>query len=315
MSECGPKLLYLPMAAPRKSYILAPDFDYTPDGDVGLGVIISDACFPAISLISKPAPNSLDGVEGRPRIQSSQVKYGWHDSREITSSQNVGLLGKFLAMVELGVNADGDKEEWESYKCEELSTQFIVPEPDYLKQCAKEAKVKNVMEIRKGGLGKRKAVYMITGIKIVKGLEVATGFGKHKGFDSHASGDVTEPSGGTIPVGAEVNAGVTRGNEREAGFTIPNEVIFAYQLLKLQYTGPKGKEDVKSKPYLKGAFLSIEDQGGQKPQELGELNVVNDVGGRGQEDLEEEVDTEDVDLEAVELEDDGQQVACVVVRK
>ena len=152
--------------------------------------------------------------------------------------------------------------------------------------------------------GKHKAVYITTGLKVAKLLEISTRFERERGGNVSTSVDATEVSGGTVPVGVGFGAGRTKGREEEGETKVVGDVVFAYQISRMQLVR---KTEVNVEMERKGAFLSV-DEG--KREETSGLSVLENIGAR-EKTLEEEVDTEDVEIEAGEVEEGH----CVIVKE
>ena len=162
-----------------------------------------------------------------------------------------------------------------------------------------------MMEMRR--LGHRKAVYLITGVKIAKGLTIETGAGRERGFDADASVDMTALSAGTVPIGVGAGAGRKTGSDHKATAKIVGDCTFAYQLCRLRFTSI-GK-DLQADFHRKGVFCGIDDG---EIEDL-KLEISHNLGDAGIEDLEEEIDDE-IGVAAIDL-DEQEPVRCIAFTK
>jgi len=168
--------------------------------------------------------------------------------------------------------------------------------------------------MRRGGLGTRRAVYIITGVKIAKGLAIANGAGQERGFDAAASVDVTPLSGGAIPLGVGASANRAAGTQQKTTAKIVGDCTFAYQLCKLRFTGIGNKKALRSDAHRKGAFCKLdnfEDKGDRDPLQL---ELSENWGGTEILDVEDEADDE-LEIGAMDVVEEGEPYRCIVINK
>lgn len=302
----------LRMAAHRKSYFLAPSFDYPANGPIALGNIISDPYFPAESLLVG-ASRVLDGASQEPNLYASIIE-GWQDIRAAHNNGRLGVWARFLEIVDTSTAGHWERNTYEDYKCDEMETQYFLPELAYLQTRVADPRVKQVMEMRRGGLGTRRAVYIITGVKIAKGLAIASGAGQERGFDAAASVDVTPLSGGAVPLGVGARAKRTAGTQQKTTAKIVGDCTFAYQLCKLRFTGIGNKKALRSDAHRKGAFCNVdnhEDQGDRDPLQL---ELSKNWGGADILDVEDEADDE-LEVGATDVVEEGESYRCIVFKE
>lgn len=300
------------MAAHRKSYFLAPSFDYPANGPIALGNIISDPYFPAESLLAG-ASKVLDGASQEPKLYASTIER-WQDIRAAHKNGRLGVWGRFLETVDASTEGHWERNTYEDYKCDEMQTQIFLPDLAHLQTRVADARVKQVMEMRRGGMGTRRAVYIITGVKIAKGLAIASGASQETGFDIDSNIDVTPLSGGAVPLGVGAGANRTAGTQQKTTAKIVGDCTFAYQLCKLRFTGVGNKKALQSDAHRKGAFCNVdnhEDKGDREPLQL---ELSENWGGAEIFDVEDEADDE-LEVGATDVVEEGESYRCIVITK
>ena len=245
------------MQTNRPSYILAPNWDFQPDGDIRLGSIIKDPKCPDRSL------NSESRIEPNPVTKTT--KPDWSLTRRDLLSLNGGLATTFLApLVGIGGDVAGNafRSEKSRLTCQKLETQYFSPGDTYIANSLCGTAVRAYTKKHYW-----KSVYMITGLKIAHGLSIETEGKTSSGASVAVRVDATPLAG--IPVGEEPHAGFERSHEHAVAFGLCDDpIIIGYRLLKIT---PKSGGDFKDRPFNKFALLSDEQDVELARQEAVEL--------------------------------------------
>lgn len=122
----------------------------------------------------------------------------------------------------------------------------------FIQRCVDQPDVKYYM---KGSLWKRKPVYVITGLKVVKGVQCSTTKSRSTEGSLSAQADLTIPSGGTVPITA--GAGVLGGKKRtfKMSWKEQPEFVLAFKVSKVE-TDSKGQV-TSIEEYRDGATLGL----------------------------------------------------------
>lgn len=226
----------------------------------------------------------------------------------------MGVWARFIGIVDIDLEGRSRKDISADYTCAEMETQYILPDINYLKARAADRNVEQVMKMRRGGIGYRRAVYMVTGVKIAKDLELSTGSGQERRFDVDASVDITSLSGGTASVGVGAGAGRTTGSQEQTNSRVVGDCVFAYQLSRLRYTGAGNKKELDTGPHRKGAFFNTDDDEDVGERNIGDLEFLDDFGSLEMLKLEEEIDDE-WEAEAKDAVEGQESYRCIFLKQ
>lgn len=300
------------MAAHRKSYFLAPSCGYPANGRIALGDIISDAFFPAQSLLAG-ASRVTDGASQEPKVYTSIIE-GYQDIRAAHKNGRLGVWARYLEIVDTNTEWHWEGNTNEDYKCDEMATRYILPDLAYLQTRVADPRVKQVMGMRRGGIGSRRAVYIITGVKIAKGLALASVAGQERGFDAAAGVDVTPLSGGAVPLGVGAGANRTAGTQQKTTAKIVGDFTFAYQLCKFRFTGIGSEIALLSGWHRKSAFLNADSHQEKRDKDHSHLELSENWGGTDILDVEDEAHDE-LYVGAMDVDEDGELYRCIFIKK
>lgn len=246
------------MAAERPSYMLAPNWDFPPDGPIALGSLIKNPKRPDRAL------NSSTRVEiDKSRIITTK-RTGWSLARGDLRLGRVGLWASFLAPI-LGVGADiatsASRDSNDVYKCDELETRYFAPEDTYIGSCLCSPATKAYTDSHWW-----KSIYMITGLKIAYGATMETTKEIGYGTEGKIGADGT-PAG--VPVGGGPEAKYEQKKKHSVKFGASEGFVIAYQLLRIK---PKRNATFKEAEYNKFALLGEgEDVDSLEKQRMVEL--------------------------------------------
>ena len=135
--------------------------------------------------------------------------------------------------------------------------------------------------------GTRQPVYMVTGRKLAKGFSAVHASGKETSGEAEAGGLAPTPAGIVA-----VKGGAAGHNEKElqTRWKASDELVFAYQLLKIDVRGWRGSK-VEYDEFRHGsALLSIDDVDGDEKEEAGDVEIEVDVGAATAADVAQAAD-------------------------
>ena len=259
------RLLKTEMAATRPTYILAPNWDFLPDGPIFLGSLIIDPRNPARSL------NKKNGVPIEPIDITTNSKADWSITREKLLSGRIGIWASFLTPI-LGVGTDpgidGSRDKDELYECKTLETSYLQPDEAYIAKSLQDPVVKAYTD-----KFWHKSIYMVTGVKVAKGATVktlnGTGFGAELKVGLNAT-PVGVPAGGGPEVEWETKKKIT------VKFGASEDFILGYHLIRIK---PKKDGSFVEEDYNKWALLHDDDANavGSAAQVLKEAWEITDL--------------------------------------
>ncbi|KAK8079702.1 hypothetical protein PG997_007520 [Apiospora hydei] len=220
----------------RPTYFLAPNFTFRPEtGPIRLGSIIVDPLCPhrPLSRIDGPA------LEARyPKIEHV-VEVGRTWNRNANRDVALAVWAQFLQSFSPRLSGERSTSFADEYTFESLTKTSFVEDPSdsEILERISDPKIQAVMRGDFFAFGGR-PVYMITGLKIAHNLVASKG--SAKSYTVSLEGLATAPA--PVPVGT-VDAGVSisRGeyDKRHDSWKSNNDIVFAYQLLKIKWKGLK----------------------------------------------------------------------------
>ncbi|KAK6345836.1 hypothetical protein TWF730_010179 [Orbilia blumenaviensis] len=236
------------MANRTKEYFLAPRFDIPPPA-VQLGSIIRD----------KESPRETRGVE-TVRVPDSCIELSqavdYEDSFETKARFGASLFAEVLKYVlGVGINIGTRIQQAESMelRCERLETRCFDPTPEYLQQAMQKARENPTMNrylSKRGIIGNKRKLFMVTGVKVAEGLTISTKTKSDLALEGGIMVDAT-PTGMPIGVGPMIQLETI--GSREARITVVGPVVLAYKVIEI--VRKRGSE-MKMKDYNRGALLN-----------------------------------------------------------
>jgi hypothetical protein len=230
--------------AQQPTYLLAPNFTFKPrGGPIALGNIIADPFRPhrVLTAIDEAARAArYPRIETFAELDRTIARGSGHDVA-------VAVWAQFLQGVGASLSGDRAVQKSSEYTMDTLETEYFVQDPDQaeIEARVKEPRVRAVMA-GSGRLGFRQPVYMVTALKIAKGFSASTVTGRRKGVGVEAGIPITEG----ITTGANISAGVEASSSDS--WRAGEDIIFAYQLLKIEVKGWRTKrvevDEFRSKP-------------------------------------------------------------------
>lgn len=249
------------------TYFLAPNFTFRPgSGPIRLGAIIADPFRPHRVL------STVDDavlISRYPRVERLT-------ERERTVARNsdnaisFGIWGRFLGIVGPQVAFEHGRQTLADYQTQALMTEYFVHDPSDEEIRARILEPRVAAVIKASNFGFRQPVYMVNGIKIAKQLIVNKAREYKVSAPFEIGGAVPTPAG-QVDMGVSVSMDKTVGTHD--GWTLDEDIVFAYQLLKIELKGWKSKELHVDEYLHKRAFLTVddEDDGDETKNELAEV--------------------------------------------
>jgi len=261
------------------TYILAPNWTFRPYGRIALGNVIVDPFRPHRPVI-KADPN-------KPLLIDKTAEKNWKLSVETATNFNVSLWAQFLEKIHVTASAHSELIKNGRFTMEKLVTVTLKDDPSD-KEISALCNDPNVKEFMKLDCVLCRPVYVITGLKIAKKFALDGENSKDDGINIEGGGDGTPE----VSTGGKVEA--SKKTKTSAEFESENDIIFAYQLLKIKPKGwARNKRIVVTEYRPKEAFLADEEE--KEAIVEGEKDVLT------WEDLREVSN----DVEIVQLEYDG----------
>ncbi|KAB2573014.1 hypothetical protein DBV05_g8307 [Lasiodiplodia theobromae] len=271
-----------------KTYLLAPNFNFRPDGPIALGNIIADPFQPHRVLTKANTGTAQTEVE-------TVFEDDFVTHRGAGQGVSVSVWAQFLANVGINLGTDFSKETNTEYNMTSLKTTYFKSEPSEqeLHQRVNVPRVRNVLQ---SGHIRSCPVYMVSGIKIAENFEMATKRSVHKGINAGASAPVAEG----VSLGGNVE--LTRDQSQRDSFRARQDVVFAYQLLEIRLKGWKEKTLETKEFRSKAAFLGDKDE---KEPEI-EVEVADATANSFSA-----LDRKDISPKAVEVSDGEEACVCI----
>jgi hypothetical protein len=229
----------------KKTYFLAPNFDYPPGGLIALGGIITDPTAPENSL------NEGNRVEIPASSIQHSIKTDWRTTREKLRGGKIGIWASFLQMLGLGgdIGTNYTNTNLDQFKFDFMESHYFRPDDAYLEKSLQNAEVKGYIE----GTRHRKAIYMITGLRVVQGASGTVATKKGHGVTVRLGVDGS-PVGVPMAVGPEMTVSSTI--SENTSFKGSSDYVYAYRLLQIR--SRKGQKPAK-KDFSKNAELYNDD--------------------------------------------------------
>ncbi|KAL7894262.1 hypothetical protein HDV63DRAFT_383892 [Trichoderma sp. SZMC 28014] len=222
------------MGIPKPTYHLPPNFSTPPPpkGPFHLGTVIKD-----FDRREQMRPlnhgKDKDGNAKRIAIDNDDIyldhKGGFVATRYRLKSGELGLWAKCVGVDGLGGEASisGKRSENDTYKFDSVDTEYFCPTPSYISQCMELSDVKEYTEVTKY----KKAVYLVTGLKVAKGATVRLESGNE--IKGKLEVGLNNPSLAPVQLGPRVGGSV-EGNLVD-DFKESSDIVVGIQCLKIYY--------------------------------------------------------------------------------
>ncbi|KAF4952938.1 hypothetical protein FGADI_6371 [Fusarium gaditjirri] len=243
-----------------KSWFLAPDFTFTPDGPLQLGAVIPHPSRPTQTLAS-PRTDAIT----LPEVQILVEKNHTH-SNDVTRTAGVNLFAKFVELASASIGYETSRRNALEYgtvdhEVRSLAAPFT---KEFLQSIIDTEAVRE--HIDSGLLGKR-AVYLVSGLRVTDSPFTVT---KEKGNGHNTSLSASGPAG---PVPVEVGGGISGGREssKTDSYETAPGIVFAYRLhaIRIRGSGTIGSEMFANRT----AFMSYEPGPDPEPFEVVDVDA------------------------------------------
>lgn len=240
--------------APQPTYILSPNFHFKPGtGPIALGNIISHPLRPhrALTMIDGPTLQ-----KNYPRIETI-TDYERTITRGDQRDVSISLWSEFLQAASGKISGGRGRDVQTNYTMDCLETMYFVTDPS-LEEIRARLKAPRVQAVTKASRipGFRTPVYMVTGLMIAKGFSADVENKKHRNGEIEISGNAPAPA---LPVGAGVNMAESTSTKEGDRWRAGADIVFAYQLLKIEIKGWKGDKIEYDELRHKAAYLGKDD--------------------------------------------------------
>ncbi|KAK1489199.1 hypothetical protein CTAM01_11154 [Colletotrichum tamarilloi] len=232
------------------TYLLAPQWTFRPGGPIAIGNIIVDPFKPHV-VCSYADPSS-----GSAYATDTACERNWRMSQETARRFDVSMWSVFLEKIQLKVGASRSNVRHGEYTMDVLETTYLLRHPSHeeIHERCNSPAVKPFMNMERI---KAKPVYMITGLKIAKGFAVKQSSSSDRAAHAQVGVEVSPE----VSVGAQVSG--SKGQREQHGFEAMQDIIFGYQLLKIE---PKGWGKRKQLHY--GEFMKRKKSGIKDPESV-----------------------------------------------
>jgi len=246
----------------QPTYLLAPNFHFKPGtGPIALGNIIADPLRPhrALTTINMGTLKAI-----YPPIET-MTDYDRSMTRGTSSDLSTAVWAKFVQTVSAKVSGEHGTSAHTNYTMDALETAYFVTDPP-LEEIEARLKVPRVQAVIKAGSipGLRQPVYMVTGLMIAKGFAAMQRRGKHRAGEVEVSGNVPPPA---VNVGLGANLAKSASTEESDTWKAGEDIVFAYQLLKIEVKGWKGTKIEYDELRHKAAYLSKDEEDDEEDDE------------------------------------------------
>ncbi|KAL7930205.1 hypothetical protein V8C35DRAFT_313802, partial [Trichoderma chlorosporum] len=239
---------------PTCTYFLAPSFRFKPGtGPIALGNIIADPLRPHRALTTveeETLKTNYPRVEMITDEGRSIVRSAGHDF-------SMAIWSQFLQNISAKVSGERSVNTQATYTMKALETTYFVTDPS-LGVIEARLRAPRVQAVIKASNipGFRHPVYMVTGLMVAKGFAAVQEKARTKTGEVSASGDILTPAGG-VGLGAGTTSSST--TEQSDTWKTVEDIIFAYQLLKIEVKGWRGARVEYDEFRHNAAFLSKDD--------------------------------------------------------
>ncbi|KAI4129284.1 MAG: hypothetical protein LQ338_002293 [Usnochroma carphineum] len=248
--------------ARQPTYLLAPNFHFKPDtGPIALGNILADPLRP-----HRPLTTVDVGIlkNAYPDIETT-TDYNYSILRGKSSNLSMAVWAQFVQTISAKISGERGNSLYTNYNMDALETSYFVTDPT-LEEIESRIKAPRVQATMKAGRmpGLRQPVYMITGVMVAKGFAALQEKGKHRAGEVAISNYIPTPAG-DVGFGADLTKSAS--TEQSDTWKAGGDVIFAYQLLKIELKGWKEKKIKYDELRHKSAFLSKDDENDEEDDE------------------------------------------------
>lgn len=290
--------------AQQPTYILAPNFHFKPGtGPIALGNIISNPLQPHRALTTVDTATLDTTYPKVERFTDYERSITRGDHRNIS----ISVWAEFLQTVSGKVSGGRGTDVQTNYTMESLETMYFVVDPP-IEEIQARLKAPRVQAVTRASRipGFRSPAYMVTGLMIAKGLSATMENNKSRDREFELSGNAPSPAG---QVGAGANIAKSTSTERADQWRASEDIVFAYQLLKIEIKGWKGERVEYDELRHKAAYLSKDDEEESEEEEDEDEEVL--ISPANAATLLINHETKDVTV--IEIGGEGERVSCISV--
>lgn len=266
------------------TYLLSPKFYFKRDGPIALGSIVADPFRPHLVLTAVDAASL---AEHYPKIE----RFTDFD-QNLTSSQGTGasvsVWLEFMQAASAKIGLAREKHRLDEYTMTSLETEYFLefPSAEEIKSRVKVDRVRETIKAS-GFPGTRQPVYMVTGRKLAKGFSAVHESGKQTSSEAEAGGSAPTPTGNVA-----VKGGAAGRKERQlqTGWKAGDELVFAYQLMKIDVKGWRGLRVEYDEFRHESALLSNDSEDEDEEEENDDVDIELDISAATAEDLAKATD-------------------------
>lgn len=285
------------------TYILAPNFRIKAGSSViSLGNIVADPL-----RAHRPLTTVEDSylATDYPRIETIS-DYERNITRSQSSEISAAVWSQFIQTISAKVSGSRGTNCESNYSMDVLETRYFVTDPK-LEEIESRIKAPRVEAIINSGWlpRQRRPVYMVTGIMIAKGFSAYIQRGKQHSYEIEASG--------TVPT-AGVDLGIQGGRSHNVGdsdsWTGGEDIVFAYQLLKIEVKGWKGDRVEYDELRHKAAFLGSEDDDEDIAEDVDHMEGPVSIRRTGSDDLQSSYSSSELIVSRFEAGENAVECIC-----
>ncbi|KIL86172.1 hypothetical protein FAVG1_10568 [Fusarium avenaceum] len=267
-----------------KSWFLAPDFTFTPDGPLQLGAVIPHPSCPTQTLAS-PRTDAITLPEVQTLIETNHSH-----SNDVTRTAGINIFAKFVELASASIGYETSRRNALEYgtvdhEVRSLAAPFT---KEFLQSIVNAEAVRE--HIDSGMFGKR-TVYFVSGLRVTNSSFTVT---NEKGIGHNTSLSASGPTG---PVPVEVGASISGGKEtsKTDSYETAPGIVFAYRLHAIRV---RGSGTISSEMFShRKLFMS----GRAEPEPMEVVDVTAEV---------LKADKEEEDAPSYEMEDLGDGEVC-----
>jgi hypothetical protein len=246
-----------------KTYLLAPNFTYHPNTSICMGDIILDPADPTKPLSSLPLDTNNNSNNPLYKTES-HLDHDATLTRSTAAHLHGSVFAKFLQTAHARLGGAAGSDALDEYTIDRLETVYFRKQPtdaEGARRVREDAAVRAAVNSGGGVFGGKRAVYMVTGLKIARGFRVVSGRtrGVRAGGEVGGRGMGMGVAGGGVEVGVEVGGG--REEDVQLALRAGQDIVFAYQLHAIAHKGWRRRVVDVDVYKPKAAFLSEEGEG------------------------------------------------------
>ena len=209
------------MSTTKKTYFATPNSQYTPNGLIKLGQIISNH--------KAPGRRICEPFQPLPKVFPSYLD-DWEHEKSQTLGGSIGVFAQWVALF-LGLGGDLStnfaKERATLLKFQKLETCIIEPPDDYIDQSMRAEAVQKYLRANR----RTDSLFMITGIKVARGARCTKHYDSDLGLEGSVNVDLTSVTGTPLSLGPKSSI-YSHTINRET-FSGSSDFVFAYRLNRI----------------------------------------------------------------------------------